>query len=207
VAPALSVSPGAAVSRSLPAGRGWVASFDVLAAPGTRLVVDLGSGGDDLVIARAAGAARGRGGRVALYGFAVMGAELHDGSLLGVAERLAGYVARRVPASGVPPWDYSARSGAAVDVSAGVITAAGLLHLAAACSALRDVCSGDPSRWVTLARRMLAGALAHARATPPLGFLGSQVLNGRVRGCCRGGELIFGITYALEALKLSARAG
>jgi hypothetical protein len=50
---------------------------------------------------------------------------------------------------------------------------------------------------------MLAAALTRADARPPLGFLGSQVLNERGRGCwCDGGELSFGLTYALEALNL-----
>ncbi len=50
---------------------------------------------------------------------------------------------------------------------------------------------------------MLAGSLAYASPRPPLGFLGSQVLDARHHRCwCNGGELIFGLTYALEALRL-----
>ena len=48
---------------------------------------------------------------------------------------------------------------------------------------------------------MLTAALGRASDRPPIGFLGSQVLNERGHGCwCDGGELIFGLTYALEAL-------
>jgi unsaturated chondroitin disaccharide hydrolase len=147
-----------------------------------------------------------RGQGWAIYGFSVIAAELGDRSLLDVAQRLAGYVATHLPASGVPPWDYDAAAGAPVDVSAAVITAAGLFHLAATCGQMAGVCS-EPARWVSLARRMLSGALAYARARPALGFLGSQVLDGRRRNCCGGGELIFGVTYALEALRLSRAAG
>ncbi len=143
-----------------------------------------------------------RGQGWAVYGFAQAAADLHDRGLLRVAERAAGYVARRLPAGGIPRWDYDAPPGAPVDVSAGAITAAGLLHLTAACRSMPGVC-GDPGRWTVLARRMLAAALRRASVEPPLGFLGSQVLSERGRGCwCDGGELIFGLTYALEAERL-----
>ncbi len=82
-----------------------------------------------------------------------------------------------------------------------MIAAAGLLHLASACRELPGVCSRDPGRWVALGRRMLAAALGRASDQPPLGFLGSQVLNEHRRGCWCG-ELIFGLTYALEGLRL-----
>jgi unsaturated chondroitin disaccharide hydrolase len=144
-----------------------------------------------------------RGQGWAVYGFAQAAAQLRDKGLLRVALRTAGYVARRLPAGGVPRWDYDAPSDAPVDVSAGVITAAGLFHLAAACQGLPGVCV-DPRRWVVLGRRMLAAAVGHVYARPPLGFLSDQVLNERGHGCwCDGGELIFGLTYALEALKLA----
>ena len=148
-----------------------------------------------------------RGEGWALYGFAQAAADLHDRALLQVALRVADFVASHLPADAIPLWDYDAPAGAPVDVSAGVITAAGLFHLASACRALPGVCSGDPGRWVALGRRMLAAALARASAWPPLGFLGSQVLNEHGRGCwCDGGELIFGLTYALEGLRLDERA-
>ncbi len=144
-----------------------------------------------------------RGEGWAVYGFAQAAVALHDRSLLRVALRAAAYVASHLPAGGIPLWDYDAPAGAPVDVSAGVITAAGLLHLASACRTLTGVCSGDAGRWVALGRRMLAAALVRASDQPPLGFLGSQVLNERGRGCwCDGGELIFGLTYALEGLRL-----
>jgi hypothetical protein len=148
-----------------------------------------------------------RGQAWAVYGFAQAASDLHDRGLLRVAERVATYVASHLPAGGIPLWDYDAPAGAPVDVSAGVITAAGLLHVAAACHAIPGVCT-DPGRWVPLARRMLAAALTRASGQPPLGFLGSQVLNERGRGCwCDGGELSFGLTYALEGLRLEQGAG
>jgi hypothetical protein len=56
---------------------------------------------------------------------------------------------------------------------------------------------------VALSRRMLRAALGRASGAPPLGLLRDQVLNERGRGCwCDGGELIFGLTYALEAENL-----
>jgi unsaturated chondroitin disaccharide hydrolase len=143
-----------------------------------------------------------RGQGWAVYGYAVAASELHDRSLLRVAIRTAGYVARHLPAGGVPRWDYDAGPGAPVDVSAGVITAVGLMHLAQACQELAGVCSG-PSSWTALGQRMLAAALTQAYSDPPLGFLPDQVLNEHGRGCwCNGGELIFGLTYALEGLNL-----
>ncbi len=143
-----------------------------------------------------------RGQGWALYGFSVLASSLRDTGLLQVALRLAGYVARRLPANGIPLWDYNARPGAPVDVSAGVITAAGLFHLAAACASLPGVCR-DPSVWTALGERMLTAALGRASARPPLGYLGGQVLDEHRRGCwCNGGELILGLTYGLEAVAL-----
>jgi unsaturated chondroitin disaccharide hydrolase len=144
-----------------------------------------------------------RGEGWALYGFAQSAVDLQDRRLLGVALRVARFVAAHVPAGGVPPWDYRAPAGAPIDVSAGVISAAGLFHLASACRTLAGVCGSGAGRWVALGRRMLAAALAHARVRPPLGLLDSQILNEHGRGCwCDGGELIFGVTYALEGLRL-----
>ena len=154
---------------------------------------DLGS--EHLVAGRGLGALRVRGGRVGAAG---------PGACCGVASRIAGYVRAHLPASGVPLWDYDARPGAPVDVSAGVITAAGLLHLAAACRQLEPPCSAAGG-WVSLSRRMLSGALRYASARPPLGLLRGQVLNERAGGWADGGELMFGVTYALEALRLSQK--
>lgn len=143
-----------------------------------------------------------RGQGWAVYGFAQTASDLHDRGLLTVAQRAASYVARHLPPGGIPLWDYDAPAGAPVDVSAGAITAAGLLRLAAACHSMPGACP-RPGRWVALARRMLSAALARASDQPPIGLLGSQILNERGRGCwCDGGELIFGVTYALEAVGL-----
>ena len=147
-----------------------------------------------------------RGQGWAVYGFAQAASDLHDRGLLRVALRAAHYVAAHLPPGGIPRWDYDAPPGAPVDVSAGVITAAGMFHLAAACKALPGVCVA-PGQWVALGRRMLAAAVTRSDTGPPLGFLGSEVLNERGRGCwCDGGELSFGLTYALEALNLERQS-
>jgi hypothetical protein len=148
-----------------------------------------------------------RGQGWAVYGFSVAAQELHNRSLLRVAVRTAGYVQRHLPLGGIPRWDYDAPASAPVDVSAGVITAAGLFHLVSACQSVPGVC-GDTARWVSLGRRMLAASLARAYTRPPLGFLPDQVLNEHGHGCwCNGGELMFGLTYALEGLNLERRIG
>jgi len=149
--------------------------------------------------------ARGEGW--AVYGFAVIAGELHSRAFLRVAERVASYVSSHLPAGAVPRWDYDAPAGAPVDVSAGVITAAGLLHLAAACKQLdgASACSALDGRWTALARRMLAAAVdGYASAQPPLGLLRSQIEDERWGGgCwCNHGELIYGLSYALEGLAL-----
>jgi hypothetical protein len=54
---------------------------------------------------------------------------------------------------------------------------------------------------------MLSAGLRHASAKPPLGLLGGQVLNGRRRTCCNAGELVFGLSYSLEALSLDRQLG
>jgi unsaturated chondroitin disaccharide hydrolase len=145
-----------------------------------------------------------RGQGWAVYGFAVIASELHSRQLLRVAERAAQYVSRHLPSDGVPLWDYDARPGAAVDVSAGVITAAGLMHLAGACRQLPGGCVQRGRVWADLGRRMLAGSLAYASDTRPLGFLGGQALNEHAPGCwCNDAELSFGLSYALEAIRLA----
>lgn len=150
--------------------------------------------------------ARGQGW--ALYGFSVAALALRDHALLRVALRVAAYVAGHLPADGVPRWDYDATGGAPVDVSAGVITAAGFLHLVRACVQLGGAGCGAAvrARWTALARRLLSAAVGgYASARPPLGLLRSQIEDQRWgRGCwCNHGELIYGLSYALEALRLA----
>ncbi len=49
---------------------------------------------------------------------------------------------------------------------------------------------------------MLAGALGHASTRVPLGLLSGQELNERARlTLVNGGELSFGLSYSLEALR------
>jgi hypothetical protein len=84
-----------------------------------------------------------------------------------------------------------------------VITAAGLFHLAEACAEVRN-CE-QPARWAPLARRMLTASLAniHTNVFPP-GYLGGQVYNLRNKETWDdNAELMMGLDYALEAIKLA----
>jgi unsaturated chondroitin disaccharide hydrolase len=141
-----------------------------------------------------------RGQSWAVYGFAEIGAALHDPALIHVSERAARFAAARLPATGVPRWDYDAPAGDPHDVSAGAIGAAGLFRLASACRELPTACV-EADRWPALAERLLAASLQHVRTRPPLGRLGSQVytLGGRA-SWDDSAELIFGLDYALEAV-------
>ncbi len=144
-----------------------------------------------------------RGQAWSIYGFADAGREFSSRKFLAIAEKNADYVSKHVPTDGLPLWDYRARRSDPRDVSAGVIAAAGLLHLSKACDVVRNGCA-HPERWQPLANRMLAGSLARMRTQGPAGFLGNQVYT-------RGGrstwdddaELIFGLKYALEAIAWS----
>jgi hypothetical protein len=142
--------------------------------------------------------ARGQGW--ALYGFADTAARLRDPGLLAAAERVGGYVARRLPASGIPFYDYDAPAPAPIDTSAGMITAAGALRLAQACEALR--CSTGAARWQELGERMLRASLGRVDRLPPIGMLGEQVysLGGNSTWDDRG-EYVFGLHYALDAIR------
>lgn len=146
-----------------------------------------------------------RGQAWAVYGFAQTALDQADPALARVAERAAGFVAARLPDGGVPRYDYDAPAGAPADVSAGVITAAGLFRIDAACRALPGACA-QPSRWWRLGARMLDAALRHASRRPPLGLLGHQVytLGGETRWD-DDAELIFGLDYALEAVAARER--
>jgi len=152
-----------------------------------------------------AGSTWARGQAWAVYGFGALAEELGDERLLAAAESAAAYVARELPPGGVPPYDYAASGQAPPDVSAGTITAAGLLRLAAHCRRSGG-CSADPARYEELGRRLLRGSLSGASASPPLGFLGDQVqtLGGRT-SWDDDGELTFGLDHALEALNRAER--
>lgn len=146
-----------------------------------------------------------RGQAWSIYGFAVAGGEFRDRSLLAVAERNAAYVADHLPAGGVPRWDYDSLPGSPVDVSAGVITAAGLFRLAESCRLLPGAC-GQATRWRPLAERMLVASLSGVSHERPVGYLGNQVYTlGGTQTWDDDGELVFGLNYALEAIELSRR--
>lgn len=149
--------------------------------------------------------ARGQGW--AVYGFTTSAAALRDPGLLRNAERTAAWVGDHIPASGVPPYDYDAPLGAPEDTSAAVITAAGMLRLARLCERWSGACE-QPGRWLPLGRRLLRAALRYVSQSLPLGFLDQQV--GTFRGRTSwdaGAELVFGLRYALEAVRLSQLTG
>jgi unsaturated chondroitin disaccharide hydrolase len=147
-----------------------------------------------------------RGQGWALYGFADTGARFRDRGLLAAAERVAGYVAGHLPASGIPPYDYDAPAPAPTDTSAGTITAAGALRLAAACESIARACEDGP-RWRRLGLRMLSASLGRVSRLPPIGMLGDQVysLGGGSTWDDRG-EYAFGLYYAFDAIR-RARSG
>jgi unsaturated chondroitin disaccharide hydrolase len=71
-----------------------------------------------------------RGQAWALHGFADVWRATREAWALEVAERTAGAFLRRLPESGIPPWDFDDPAGAPTDASAAAIAAAGLLSLA-----------------------------------------------------------------------------
>jgi unsaturated chondroitin disaccharide hydrolase len=88
-----------------------------------------------------------RGLAWSLYGFGTVFTYTSDPADLAVAQRNADHFLGRLPASGVPPWDFDADDGQD-DSSAGAIAASGLLNLA-------DL-TADPER----SRRYHDGAFA-----------------------------------------------
>ncbi|MEA2474795.1 MAG: unsaturated chondroitin disaccharide hydrolase [Thermoleophilaceae bacterium] len=146
--------------------------------------------------------ARGQGW--AVFGFADTGARFRDRALVAVAERAAAYVDGRLPASGIPPYDYDAPAPAPVDTSAGVITAAGALRLAQACESLSGACKSSAARWRSLGQRMLGASLGRVTRLPPIGMLGDQVYSlGGSSAWDDSGEYAFGLYYALDAIRRS----
>jgi unsaturated chondroitin disaccharide hydrolase len=142
-----------------------------------------------------------RGQAWAVYGFSTAAAALSDATLLDTAQRTARYLMNRLPTPAVPLYDYDAPATAPHDVSAGVITAVGLLRLAAACDALAADCRPTAADARAYAHRLLTASLARLGKRPPLGFLGHQVYGlGGVSRWDDDAELMFGIDYALEAL-------
>ena len=88
------------------------------------------------------------------------------------------------------------------DTSAAVITAAGLFRLDALCAEWAGACRQE-GRWRPLAQRMLSGALTSVRRLDPLGFLDDQV--GSFGGAVWDdrAELVYGLRYAIEAVRRS----
>ena len=142
-----------------------------------------------------------RGQSWAVYGFAETALLTRSPELLAVAECAAGYIAARDPNGLVPPYDYDAGPGAPTDASAGVIAAAGLLRLEDACRRLGG-CADGGRRWHELGRRLIDSSVAQVGRQPPLGLLGGQVLSlGGSSTWDDRGEFIFGLDFALEALR------
>jgi unsaturated chondroitin disaccharide hydrolase len=97
-----------------------------------------------------------RGHAWALYGLVVMYRYTHDPRYLEMAERLADYFLRHLPADHVPPWDFQSEFGYR-DVSAAAIVTAALLEME------RDV--EDPGRRGHYRRE--AEAMLAALCRPP----------------------------------------
>lgn len=141
-----------------------------------------------------------RGQAWAVYGLTTSAAALRDPAVLADAERTAAWTADHLPASGVPPWDYSAGANAATDVSAGAITAAGLYRLAHLCRTRR---CAQPGRWRPLADRMLRGVLRHVSRGRRKGYLGGSAgTYGRGPRWDDDAEMVYAVYYTLEALNL-----
>ncbi len=142
--------------------------------------------------------ARGQGW--ALYGLTVAAGELQARGLRARAEAVAGFVRRRLPASGIPRWDYDAPAGALPDTSAGAVSAAGLYRLAELCASGRAGRCAHPGWWAPLAHRMLAAILARASTRPPLGFIPDGVgTHGKTAWDDRA-ELSYALDYTVEAV-------
>jgi unsaturated chondroitin disaccharide hydrolase len=143
-----------------------------------------------------------RGQAWAVHGFAEAAIALKDAGLLDTAQRTARYVMTRLPTPAVPLYDYDAPPSKPHDVSAGVITAAGMLRLATACQDLAATCNPSPADARSYAQRLLTASLAQLGKRPPLGFLGHQVygLGGNSKWD-DDAEMTFGINYALESLQ------
>jgi unsaturated chondroitin disaccharide hydrolase len=77
-----------------------------------------------------------RGLAWALYGFGTCYGYTRDPRFLQTAEACADYYIEHTPADGVPPWDYNAPGGSAVqvDTSAAAIAASGLFRLGGLCA-------------------------------------------------------------------------
>ncbi|MBJ7353266.1 MAG: glycoside hydrolase family 88 protein [Thermoleophilaceae bacterium] len=144
-----------------------------------------------------------RGQAWSIYGFADAGLQFRNKYFLRAAERNAHYAITHLPGYGVPMWDYDAIKGAPIDVSAGVITAAGLFHLARACEAVANTCRRS-AYWAVVAGQLLKNSLKQIRKIFPVGILGDQVYTLAGRETWEDdGELVFGLDYALEAIKLA----
>jgi unsaturated chondroitin disaccharide hydrolase len=78
----------------------------------------------------AAGSTWARGQAWAILGFAAAYRAGRDAELLSAAERTARFFLDRLPADGIPPWDFDAPAGGPKDASAAAIAASALLDLA-----------------------------------------------------------------------------
>jgi hypothetical protein len=148
------------------------------------------------------GGTRARTHAQALYGFAQLGGALAARDLLEVAERLAGFLERSVPAGGVPRAVLGeGGAGLPEDTAAGALAAAGLLKLAAACERVSGACA-DGARWAALGRSLLDAVLSHVQPHLPMGVLLDQVheLAGTPYDT---GEFLIGLDYALEAVAMA----
>jgi hypothetical protein len=132
-----------------------------------------------------------RGQAWAIYGFTMAYRETRDPRFLATAQKGVAYVLPRLPADGVPCWDYQAPGcpdRAPRDASAAAIMASALLELS-------TVASGEEAgRYRAAAERMLAALTSPSYLGQRAGQ--QSVLVHAVGDLPRNGEVDVGINYA-----------
>lgn len=94
-----------------------------------------------------------RGQAWAVHGLVAAFRATHDRELLAAASRTARFFVERLPADGVPAWDFDAPAGAPKDASAAAIVASALLDLA-------DADAGTAAEWREQAVQLLQALCA-----------------------------------------------
>eukprot|EP00887_Chlorella_sp_A99_P008013 scaffold12.g8013.t1 len=145
-----------------------------------------------------------RGQAWAIYGFAQAYAATNRTNplFLATAKKAADLFLKRLPADGVPPWDFDAPASKPwKDTSAAAVAAAGLLRLAAAAADASAV--GYQAAALRVLNALVAGYLSpggKASAAAP-----ASILTGGTGNVAQGSYntgLIYGDYYFLEALQL-----
>jgi len=132
-----------------------------------------------------------RGQSWGLYGFTVVYRYTHDPKYLGQAMHIADYIISRLPADGVPPWDYDAPGGPRVlrDASAAAILASGLIELS------RDAPSPRGRAYLDVAEKIIV-SLSSATYHAVVGANGGFILMHSVGNMPGHSEIDVPLTYA-----------